>query len=255
MSNYVKAVDYSAKDALASGNPNKIIKGTELNDEFNAIATAIGTKADIASPVFLGNPSATTQPLGNNSTRLATTAFVQSEITDLEANVAITGGTIDGVAITNSTISSLSSPLEVASGGTGNSTLLANGVLLGNGTNAIQTIAPGTSGNVLSSNGTTWVSSTPAGGIGSGQTWQDVTASRVSGTTYTNSTSTPIQLAITTYKVGNSPTNFYIGGVRVGFTNAIGTNEVGNWTVSSFIVPVGSSYRVDGGFDLWVELR
>ena len=83
MSNYVKAVDFSAKDALASGNPNKIIKGTELNDEFNAIATAVGTKADLASPAFLGNPTATTQPLGNNSTRLATTAFVQTALATL----------------------------------------------------------------------------------------------------------------------------------------------------------------------------
>lgn len=80
MSNYVKAVDYSAKDALASGNPNKIIKGAELNDEFNAIATAVGTKADLSSPIFLGNPSATTQLLGNNSTRIATTAFVQAAL-------------------------------------------------------------------------------------------------------------------------------------------------------------------------------
>lgn len=80
MSSYVKAVDFSAKDALASGNPNKIIKGTELNDEFNAIATAIGTKADLASPVFLGNPTATTQAFGNSSTRLATTSFVQTAL-------------------------------------------------------------------------------------------------------------------------------------------------------------------------------
>lgn len=83
MSNYVKAVDYSAKDALASGNPNKIIKGTELNDEFNAIATAIGTKADLASPAFLGNPTATTQPFGNSSSRLATTAFTQAALASL----------------------------------------------------------------------------------------------------------------------------------------------------------------------------
>lgn len=80
MSNYVKAVDYSAKDALATGNPNKIIKGTELNDEFNAIATAISSKADLASPAFLGNPTATTQSFGNDSTRLATTAFVQDAL-------------------------------------------------------------------------------------------------------------------------------------------------------------------------------
>ena len=61
--------------------------------------------------------------------------------------VAITGGTITGIT-----------DLAVADGGTGSSTLSANAVLLGNGTSALQTVAPGTSGNVLTSNGTTWTS-------------------------------------------------------------------------------------------------
>ena len=52
--------------------------------------------------------------------------------------------------------------LPVAAGGTGATTLTANNVLLGNGTSALQVVAPSTSGNVLTSNGTTWVSSTPA---------------------------------------------------------------------------------------------
>jgi hypothetical protein len=76
MSNYVKSTDFQAKDSLLTGDPNKIIKGAEINDEFNAIQTAVATKADISSPAFLGNPTAPTQTLGNNSTRLATTAFV-----------------------------------------------------------------------------------------------------------------------------------------------------------------------------------
>jgi len=50
---------------------------------------------------------------------------------------------------------------SVASGGTGLSTLTANNVILGNGTSAVQFVAPGSNGNVLTSNGTTWVSSTP----------------------------------------------------------------------------------------------
>lgn len=49
----------------------------------------------------------------------------------------------------------------VATGGTGAATLAANNVLLGNGTSALQAVAPGTSGNVLTSTGTTWQSSTP----------------------------------------------------------------------------------------------
>jgi len=52
--------------------------------------------------------------------------------------------------------------LPVNRGGTGATSLTANNVLLGNGTSAVQVVAPGTSGNVLTSNGTTWASSTPA---------------------------------------------------------------------------------------------
>jgi len=51
--------------------------------------------------------------------------------------------------------------LPVAAGGTGAATLTANNVLLGNGTAAVQVVAPGTSGNLLTSNGTTWASTTP----------------------------------------------------------------------------------------------
>lgn len=54
--------------------------------------------------------------------------------------------------------------LPVANGGTGATTLTANNVLLGNGTSALQVVAPGASGNVLTSNGTTWTSASPAGG-------------------------------------------------------------------------------------------
>jgi len=49
--------------------------------------------------------------------------------------------------------------LPVANGGTGAATLTANNVLLGNGTSPLQVVAPGTTGNVLTSNGTTWTSS------------------------------------------------------------------------------------------------
>jgi hypothetical protein len=58
----------------------------------------------------------------------------------------------------------LTGAVSVANGGTGQSTLTANAVLLGNGTSGVQAVAPSTSGNVLVSNGTTWVSSAPSGG-------------------------------------------------------------------------------------------
>ena len=52
--------------------------------------------------------------------------------------------------------------LAATNGGTGVATLTANNVLLGNGTSAVQFVAPGSNGNVLTSNGSTWQSTTPA---------------------------------------------------------------------------------------------
>jgi hypothetical protein len=68
------------------------------------------------------------------------------------------GGTLSGVSLT----SQVTGTLPVANGGTGAATLTANNVLLGNGTSALQVVAPGTTGNVLVSNGTTWTSAAPA---------------------------------------------------------------------------------------------
>jgi hypothetical protein len=68
-----------------------------------------------------------------------------SDITSLSACTTITG---------------LTTPLSVAQGGTGAATLTANNVILGNGTSAPTFVAPGTTGNVLTSNGTTWTSAT-----------------------------------------------------------------------------------------------
>jgi hypothetical protein len=80
MSDYTKSTDFASKDALASGNAAKIVKGTEIDTEFNNIATAIATKANLASPGFSGTPTAPTASSGDNTTKLATTAFVTSAI-------------------------------------------------------------------------------------------------------------------------------------------------------------------------------
>lgn len=77
MSEYTKIVNYAAKDALLEGNPNKIIKGTELDAEFVAIQNAVETKADLLSPTLTGVPRAPTAAFGTNTTQIATTAFVQ----------------------------------------------------------------------------------------------------------------------------------------------------------------------------------
>lgn len=80
MSDYTKATNFAQKDGLSSGDANKIIKGSEIDAEYNAIAAAISSKSDLNGPTFTGTPSAPTASAGTSSTQVATTAFVQSAL-------------------------------------------------------------------------------------------------------------------------------------------------------------------------------
>jgi hypothetical protein len=58
MSNYTKATNFAIKDSLVTGNPNKIVKGTEVNTEFDAIAAAVNSKADANNSALTGTATA-----------------------------------------------------------------------------------------------------------------------------------------------------------------------------------------------------
>jgi hypothetical protein len=78
MSNYSKTTDFAAKDALTTGNANKIVKGTEIDDEFEAVQTAVNSKADKNNAALTGTPTAPTATFGTDNTQISTTAFVQA---------------------------------------------------------------------------------------------------------------------------------------------------------------------------------
>jgi hypothetical protein len=115
-------------------------------------------------------PSTANKVLGSTSTTTVTLSSAAGakdilnfyyDGTNCYWNVGQGYGTAATVASTNLT-SSVSGTLPIANGGTGATSLTVNNVLLGNGTSALQEVAPGTSGNILTSNGTTWISSAPA---------------------------------------------------------------------------------------------
>ena len=100
-----------------------------------------------------GTLAVTNVPVANGGTGASTlTGYVKGN------------GTSAFTAAASVPVGDISGTLPVASGGTGATTLTANSVLVGNGTSAVTAVAPSTSGNVLTSNGTSWTSATPTSG-------------------------------------------------------------------------------------------
>ena len=225
--------------------------GVTANTAISALGTGTGSTGTytVTTSQLVNSGTAMTGSAGaktptpvttDNTTNIATTAFVQTLAATLgtmstqNANaVAITGGTITGVAITGIT------DLTVPDGGTGASSITANSVILGNGASTLSgnLVAPSTSGNVLTSNGTTWTSAAQTG-LGYNQSWS-VTA-KVAGTTYTNSSSKPIMVLYRVTSTGSSSLTVIVNGVTI-----LTTNAVGNSSYISFIVPPSNTYRVD----------
>jgi hypothetical protein len=234
--------------------------------------------------------------IGNGSEALANVAITGGTATNLTANVVsisnatITGGSITGItpiavvvggtgansaatARTNlgaaasgansdiTALSGLTTALSVAQGGTGSANLTANSVVIGNGVSAVSGVAPGTSGNVLTSNGTSWTSSSQSG-LGYGQTYTNVLSSRAFATTYTNSTAKPMFVAVSAYtNVTTSDVTFSINinsGGAIPYASGTPTgSQYRAYAQFTFIVPPGQTYAVTASqastLSTWVE--
>ena len=216
MSNYTKSTNFATKDNLTSGNPLKIVKGTEIDTEFNDIATAIATKADLASPTFTGTPTlptgtvATTQSAGNNTTAIATTAFVQAAIALLypvgsvytNASVSTNPGTLLGFG-TWTAFGAGRVPVGFDSG----NALFDSAEETGGSANAI--VVSHTHTATSTDSGHTHVIATPVRGLTSGGSsgWQGTNTgdSYTSSASVTNTTQATITTSISTE--GSSATN------------------------------------------------
>jgi hypothetical protein len=164
------------------------VTGTAANVTGTVAVANGGTGTSTASPnvVFAGPTSGSTTAAPSFRALVAADIPTLNQNTTGNASTATTAGNI--TATSNTTLTSLSNlntvgtitagtwsgtAIAVEKGGTGLTTLSPNNVLLGNGTNALQVVAPGTSGNVLTSDGSTWKSTAP---VASGVPYSGATA-------------------------------------------------------------------------------
>ena len=128
------------------------------------LAAVISDETGSGALVFATSPALTTPNLGTPSAALLTSATGLPLTTGVTGTLPIANG---GTGTTSTTFvnaaTNVTGTLPVANGGTGATTLTLNNIVIGNGSSAVQFVAPGTSANVLTSNGTTWTSSAPAG--------------------------------------------------------------------------------------------
>lgn len=138
----------------------------------NTVSTIVARDAsgNFAAGTITANLTGAVTGNASTATTLATARTIGGVSFDGSANINLPGVNSAGNQNTSGTAAGLSTTLVVGSGGTGQTTLTANNVILGNGTSGVTFVAPSTAGNVLVSNGTTWTSAAPAAsGISTGK--------------------------------------------------------------------------------------
>lgn len=119
-----------------------VLSGLITTNTTDIAARVIGQSASVDSEIALFSGTG-----GKTIKRATGTGFVK-----------VTSGVMGTPSAAVDLTSEVTGTLPVNKGGTGAATLTANNVIIGNGTSAVSLVAPGTSGNVLTSNGTTWTS-------------------------------------------------------------------------------------------------
>jgi hypothetical protein len=174
MSNYTKSTNFATKDNLSPGDPLKIVRGTEIDTEFNNISTAISTKTDNSAAAITGGSISgiTDLAVADGGTGASTAAGALNNLLPSQTSAANKYLQSDGTnaswdAVTLST-ADITGTLAVANGGTGVTSSTGTGNVVLSNSPTLVTPALGTPASGTLTNATGLPISTGVSGLGTG---------------------------------------------------------------------------------------
>lgn len=216
--------------------------------------TTANTALNALLPVQAGNNGLFLTTNGTDTTWAAASGGGGGSVSSVNASGGTTGMTFTGGPIVSSGTLTMAGTLAVANGGTGATTHSVNGLLTGNGTSAVNTIAPGTNGQVLTSNGTNWYAATFSAGNVTGPLSSTnlaiPTFSGASGTILLNNSGATISGGTITATAfsgdGASVTGLAAGNISSGTLPIArgGTNSTASPTAGGAVYGNGSAYAI-----------